>query len=156
MVWNGIICACPTGEEFIYGQCQAVSQSFTIGGGISGSWYDPNQSGHGFLIEVIKGTDQAQAIWFAFDNQGNQAWIAAQGTIDGNQVTMDAIVVDGGRFPPHFDATAIERNHWGAMSFTFSDCDHATVQWTTSNSAFTSSGRMTLVRLTSIEGTTCP
>ncbi len=82
------------------GSGQAVSQGFAIGGGISGSWYDPNQSGHGFLIEVVKGTDQALAIWFAFDNQGNHAWISAQGTIEGNHVAMNALVVDGGRFPP--------------------------------------------------------
>jgi hypothetical protein len=156
MQWNGVICACPTGEEFIFGQCQAVSQNFTIGGGMSGSWYDPNQSGQGFVIEVIKGTDQAQAIWFAFDNQGNHAWIAAQGPIDGNRITMDALVVDGGRFPPHFDSSAIERNSWGTLTFTFTDCNAAIVEWTTSNSAFTHSGAMSLVRLTSIEGTSCP
>jgi hypothetical protein len=156
MIWTGTTCACPAGEQFIYGQCQIVSVGFTIGGGISGSWYDPSQSGHGFLIEVIKGTDQAQAIWFAFDNSGNQAWIAGEGAISGNQVTMSALLVDGGRFPPHFDASLIERNGWGTLTFTFADCDHGTVQWATSNQAFTSSGTMNLVRLTSIEGTSCP
>jgi hypothetical protein len=156
MVWTGTMCACPRGEEFIYGQCQPVSVPFTIGGGISGSWYDPAQSGHGFLIEVIKGTDQAQAIWFAFDNNGHQTWIVAEGAISGNQVTMPALLVEGGRFPPHFDAALIERNAWGTLTFTFADCDHGTVQWTTRNPAFTGSGTMNLVRLTSIEGTTCP
>ena len=156
MIWNGAACACPNGQEFINGQCQTVSQSFTIGGGISGSWYDPNQSGHGFLIEVVKGTDQALAVWFAFDSQGNRTWISAQGTIDGDHVAMNAVIVDGGRFPPHFDAAAIERDSWGTLDFTFTDCDHAAVAWSTPNLAFTPSGRMTLVRLTSIEGTTCP
>lgn len=155
MIWNGSACACPRGQEFILGQCQVV-QTFTIGGGISGSWYDPAQSGHGFLIEVIKGTNQVQAVWFAFDNQANQAWIVGEGEIAGDQVVMSALLVQGGRFPPHFNASNIERQPWGTLSFTFLDCDHATLEWTTSNPDFTASGTMNLQRLTQIEGTSCP
>jgi len=156
MIWNGSACECPAGQEFVFGQCMVPDQGFTIGGGMSGSWYDPAQAGHGFLIEVIKGTNQAQAIWFAFDNEGHQAWIVAEGAITGNHMTMAALLVSGGRFPPHFDASQIEHNAWGTLTFTFSDCDHGTVRWETSDPAFTSAGTMNLLRLTSIEGTTCP
>jgi hypothetical protein len=154
MAWNGRACACPSDEQLIGGICR--SQTFAIGGGISGSWYDPLQSGHGFLIEVIKDSDQAQIVWFAFDNDGRQAWISAIGPIEDNRIRAPALHVEGGRFPPNFRASDVERNPWGTLEFTFSDCDHASMTWSTNDPDFTPAGSMSLQRLTQIEGTSCP
>jgi hypothetical protein len=109
-----------------------VEQSFSVVPGISGAWYDPTQSGHGFYIEVLGGASNlAQTAWFTFDNNGAPAWITAEGEISGGGIHMNALLVTGGRFPPYFDSNS---RHLG----------------------FTSFGLMNLQRLSQIAGTTCP
>jgi hypothetical protein len=172
--WNGSACTCLSGLEFVGGVCTVVrtcpsghvwngyscvpgSSAFSIGSGISGSWYDPSQSGHGFFLEVInEAPDTLDFSWFTFDDYGNQAWIVGLGSISGDHAVVDAQRATNGRFPPNYDPNAIDRTLWGTLTFSFSDCSHGTVRWTSSDSAFTASGEMNLVRLTSIRGLACP
>ncbi len=51
-ILSGGFCVCPQGQALVNGQCRATT-GFTIGPGISGSWYEPDQSGHGFMLEVL-------------------------------------------------------------------------------------------------------
>jgi plastocyanin len=125
-----------------------------IDAGFTGSWYNPSQSGHGFNIEVLAGGGML-AYWYVFDAAGTPQWIVAQGTIDGDVATLDAFLVLGGLFPPDFDPTAITREAWGQLVFTFSDCNHGQVGWTTTNPAF-SDGQLDLVRLSLPAGLACP
>lgn len=109
------------------------------------------------MLEVLSSPAGSMlATWFTFDNAGNPAWIEGVGRIVGNQVSIPAIVVRGGHFPPRFDASDIEHSAWGTLSFVFSDCGHATLTWTSSDPGFTAMGTMHLEPLTRVAGVSCP
>ena len=132
-----------------------VGATFQIRPGITGNWNNRAQDGHGFQFEVLPGGVMT-AIWFAFDNDGNQAWISGAGTIEGDHVTMSAGRVLAGRFPPNFNPAEIQRRNWGTLVFTFTDCDNGRVDWTSLDTGFTSTGTLALQRLTRIDGLACP
>ena len=44
----------------------------TIGPAFTGSWYDPTQSGHGLMLEVLP-DNHLLALWFAFNPAGDSA-----------------------------------------------------------------------------------
>ena len=127
----------------------------TITAAFTGAWYDPTQSGHGLFVEVLSG-NRFQAAWFAFDPSGKQqAWFSGVGTYGGNTATItDVVLPTGGRFIPNFDAAEVMRNPWGSLTFTFTDCNHGRVDF--SSVAGYGSGGMKITRLTQPAGLTCP
>ncbi len=124
--------------------------AFEIENGISGSWYEPDQDGHGFLLEVLTG-GRLVAYWFAYDDQGNQAWMAGVGDIQGNTANVPVRITRGGFFGPDFDSDAINRQDWGNLAFTFDSCDTGSVTY---NVGF-GSGTLSLRRLTTLDGLDC-
>jgi len=132
----------------------AAASNFSIVPGITGSWYLPAQSGHGFNVEVLA-NNGFLAFWYVYDNSGNNLWLVGQGTYTGGTATMDLYQGTGGMFPPNFDKTKIVRTKWGTMTMTFSDCNNATAQWTPIVPGYTS-GSMALQRLTGVTGVACP
>jgi hypothetical protein len=73
-----------------YFPLQQVAQlsAVPIGAAVTGAWYDPAQSGHGLLIEVLP-NDRLLAYWFTFTPDGSQqAWFGGVGTIVGNQAIV--------------------------------------------------------------------
>ena len=76
-----------------------------------------------------------------------------------NTATLPAFLEQGGAFPPRFDGSKLTATPWGSLRFTFADCDHGSVAWT-SNAASAAAGytdvSFPLLRLTRIAGTTCP
>jgi len=128
---------------------------FVINPSMSASWYNPAQSGHGIMIELLDAT-RAWMCWFTFDLQGNRAWICALGDVSGNALVFaEAFTVNGGNFPPLFDATKIVEVPWGSITVTFAGCGSGTMEWSTTKPGF-QSGSMPLVRLTKLWGTNCP
>ena len=128
---------------------------FAIGPGITGAWYDPSQSGHGLIIEVLTGS-RFYASWFAFNPAGTeQAWFTGVGTYSGNTATIASVVLPtGGRWIPNFNPSQVVVNPWGTLTFTFTDCNHGRVDF--SSTAGYGSGSMNLTRLTQPAGLTCP
>jgi len=129
--------------------------AFSIGSAVSGNWYNPAQSGHGFQLEKVNDTT-VTAFWFTFDANGNQVWILGVGQIVDNRIEMQAVKSRGGRFPPNFDPTQITNPPWGTLTFTFTSCNAGSVSWTSVDPLFTASGTLALERVTSVQGTTCP
>jgi hypothetical protein len=127
----------------------------TITAAFTGAWYDPAQSGHGLFVEVLSG-NRFLASWFAFDPSGKQqAWFTGVGTYSGNTATITNVVLPtGGRFIPNFDAAAVTPNAWGSLTFTFTDCNHGRVDF--SSVAAYGSGSMNISRLTQPAGLVCP
>ena len=71
----------------------------SLGGYLSGSWYDPKQSGQGFDLEFTAQANTLVAEWFTFvpDGSGKPTWIYAQGEYDPLQsvVTIPAAISSG-------------------------------------------------------------
>jgi hypothetical protein len=132
----------------------AAAPAFSIVSGITGSWYLPAQSGHGFNVEVLP-NNGFLAFWYVYDNNGNNLWLVGQGTYTGDTATMDAYQGSGGMFPPNFDKTKIVRTKWGTLTMKFTDCNTATVQWAPIVPGYPN-GSMDLVRLSSVSGLACP
>jgi plastocyanin len=158
----------------------AVPPTITLGGYLSGNWYNPAQGGHGFQFEFTNlstGTNTFSmiAIWFVYTpaastvNDGSgQNWIYAQGNYDTtkNTVTLPAILQTGARFPPNYSAGDLRRvgtgpnppNLWGTLTFTFSDCNNGTVSWHSDVPGYNNANDtpLPIQRLTQIAGTACP
>jgi hypothetical protein len=126
-----------------------------ITAGFTGAWYDPAQSGHGIFIEVLPG-NQMLAWWFTFNPDGTQqAWFGNIGAIDGDTATIDAIQTAGGRWIPNFDPGNVTNPAWGRLVFTFTDCNHGRVDFTSTVAGY-GQGHMDLTRITEPEGLSCP
>jgi len=136
----------------------AAAPAFSIVPGITGSWYLPAQSGHGFNVEVIGAPGNANgmlAFWYVYDNAGNNLWLVGQGSYVGDTATLNVQSGSGGMFPPNFDKTRIVRTNWGTLTLKFIDCNNATAQWNPVIPAYPN-GAMDLVRLSSVSGLACP
>ena len=129
------------------------------GGYLNRSWYDPTQSGQGFQLEFTGQAHQLIAAWFTFapDGSGKPTWIYAQGEYDPakSSVTIPAEISSGTSFPPAFHGSDITKTPWGTLTFTFTDCSHASVAWNSSIPSY-GSGTQELTRLTSMKGLSCP
>jgi hypothetical protein len=127
-----------------------------ITSGMTGNWYDPNQSGHGFGIEVLPG-NVLLAEWYTFTPSGEPTWIIGSGTYSGSSAKLDAYQTSGSgaKFPPNFDAKNVQRQHWGTLTFTFSECGHGQVSWSSELPNY-GAGTMNLTQLTQPVGVSCP
>ena len=126
-----------------------------ITSGFTGAWYDPNQSGHGLFIEVLA-NNSILAWWFTFTPDGTQqAWFGNVGAINGTTATVEAVQTQGGQWIPNFNPANITQPVWGTLTFTFTDCNHGRVDFTSSVTGY-GAGHMDLTRLTQPAGLTCP
>jgi hypothetical protein len=128
-----------------------------LNGAISGSWYNPDLDGMGWVVEVVSnpaGADQFVVYFYGYEN-GEQLWLIGAGPgIEGNTATVDVIRTSGTGWGSDFNKDDVVREVVGSMSFEFSDCDSASVEFTpgdTSLSAFSTD----IVRLTNIAGRDC-
>jgi hypothetical protein len=107
------------------------------------------------MVHLLNATS-AWMCWFTFELTGKRAWICSLGTINGDTLVFaEAFVVEGGKFPPLFDPSAIVEAPWGQISVTFTGCDNGTMTWTTSAAGF-QSGSMPIARLTPLWAVPCP
>lgn len=136
-----------------------------IGQSTSGLWYNTEQSGHGFMIEVLP-DNVFLGVWFTYTPDGSaQNWLYIQGTYEtgSNTITVSptagnarsgVLLNEGAKFPPNFASSDVTTTQWGSITFTFTDCNHGTVSW---NSTLPGYGTNTLAisRLSSLAGLTC-
>ena len=128
-----------------------AQSGFTIGPSLSASWYNPDGSGHGIMLDLID-EELAWLGWFAFDLDGNPAWICAIGNIVGDMIVFEqAFTLDGGNFPPLFDAKQIVQVPLGSITIIFTGCDDGSMDWSTNAEGF-QSGTMPLTLLTPLFG----
>lgn len=158
VLWESPMAVDESFDDLFFDSPAPASLPVTLDGYLSGNWYNPAQSGHGFQLEF---TDQAQAllaIWFVYAPSGGaQKWIYAQGPYDLTKasVTVPAQLLDAPAFPPQFDPATVTHTSWGTLTFTFADCDHGTVSWNSTMPGY-GGGSMPITRLTRIAGTSCP
>jgi|GEM_PF-2387357 len=121
----------------------------------SGSWYNPDQSGHGFMVNVIEVAANQHLLmtWYTYLN-GQQYWLLASGPIDGNSATLSAITGSGVEFPPNFDPADLLLSDWGSLTFTKIDDNNAVVSWESVLPGFPA-GELDVVRLSQLSGYAC-
>ena len=134
---------------------EPAAAEFSIGPGITGSWYDPAQSGHGLFIQVLP-DNRFLVAWFAFNPASTQQTrFTGVGSYRGHTATITAIEQPtGGRWSSNFDAGKVVHDTWGTLTFIFADCDHGKVDF--NSVAGFGSGSMNLTRLTQPAGLKCP
>lgn len=105
--------------------CNGSSKASYVGSGMSGSWYNPQRPGEGWLVQVFT-DDLAVGYWFTYDADGNQAWFGGLGAmVDGSIVIADVVQPVGGRFGANYSPSQVTLQPWGAMAMTFSGCNTA-------------------------------
>ena len=113
----------------------------------SGSWYDPDRNGEGFIIQYID-DDQAIVYWFTFDETGAQRWFIGPATQSGATLEVDELLItEGGEFGPGFDPAQVRRIDVGELRITFSgsgDAERGAAEYTIDGVG----GSQQLVRLT--------
>lgn len=101
------------------------------------SWYDPNNSGKGFLIEVAHaaGTDSNPLLvvsWYDFF-EGRQIWTigAAPFTWGAHQVEVPMLISSGAQFGAAFNPNQVVNNaNWGRLTVRFTSCANGVFTYT--------------------------
>jgi len=127
-----------------------IDQSFT------GSWYNADQSGHGFSVEVLP-DGRAVIYWYVYNPDGTPTFLVALGDIDRDTIHADVYHHTGMPFGS-FDNSALVQTHWGTLDFAIGDCDNATLSYASTMSIDGQpfgSGTIALERLSSVAGLKC-
>jgi len=133
-----------------------LAAEFNIDAQISGSWYDPAQSGHGYVLEVLE-TDTAPILlgyWFVW-LEGQPVWVVGTGPIDGDQANLELSYLTGALFPPDFESADITMDPWGSALVRFNNINEGVITWSTILPEF-NDGEMPITRLSSIAGEQTP
>lgn len=105
-----------------------------ISGSFSGSWFNPERQGEGFILEAVNSDNPTLvAYWFTYPSSsgnGNQAWLVGNGPIRLNESVIDNVIItEGTEFGEGFDPAAINQIPWGSLKFTFTSCTTGIVEY---------------------------
>jgi len=107
-----------------------------INAGVSGSWYNADQSGQGWVIEVLKtnsGINSLLFYFYGYENNGDRLWfIGLTDDAYGSEFTVDVLRTNGMGFGGDFDPGSLSNESVGSMTFTFTDCNTGNVDFTPS------------------------
>ncbi len=120
--------------------------------GISGAWYNPQQSGHGLSVEILD-DNRALAFWYVYDPQGNPVHLYLDGRIEGHRIEATAYAPSGMRFGS-FRTEQLQMPIWGEVAMDFSSCERGTLRWDSELAEY-GSGSSEIRRLTRIAGLDC-
>jgi hypothetical protein len=146
----------PINVQKIWVASEAIS-GLGISGAITGSWYNPDQSGQGWIIEVIStpSGNQFLVYFFGYADDGEQLWLLGiTDDISGPSVTVDALRFNGVGFGDGFDPASLTNEVVGSMTFDFADCNNGTVTFAPSSGGL-SGYTIDTQRLTSIADLDC-
>lgn len=125
-----------------------------INAGVTGSWYNPAQSGQGWVIEMVS-SGQFVFYFYGYEDTGEQLWFIGIGDSTGDSmITVDVLRFSGTGFGGNFDPTSRTNESVGSMTFNFTDCNNAMVDFT-STSVGLSDFSIPAQRLTAIASVDC-
>ncbi|WP_223787342.1 hypothetical protein [Marinicella meishanensis] len=133
------------------------SQAILITGSFTGAWYDDENAGHGYLLQILEqdGNDIAMVFWFTYDAQGNQTWLNGLGEVEGESVTMELLEHTGGEMSAGvINTTGISAEAWGTLTLTFQNCNKGTATYAAYDATI-GSGSHTIKRLSRTIGSHC-
>lgn len=119
--------------------------TMVIGPAHSGSWYNPDQDGHGFAIEfgtLPDASPLAIVYWYTYDNQGNPIFMVGSGVPVGNEVVITFDSPSGMRYGD-FNSVPYPRDVGGVAVFNFADRENATFSYEPSAFSETTWGHTT-------------
>jgi hypothetical protein len=135
----------------------------------SGSWFNPEQSGHGISVEVLD-EERTVIYWYTYDQDGKPIWLIAPGInnyVPNSQVWASDLPSPGitveatayyyeGMIYGDFDPATNNRREWGTieLDFTYWDCEFALMTWYPVMEGF-SQGSTLLRRLTTLNNLDC-
>lgn len=124
--------------------------AYQIGPEISGTFYDPAQSGHGYILEYLDDPSGPllAASWFAYSD-GEPVWLVGVGRIDGDRASIPLSIGSGGDFPPRLLASQARLQDWGTLTLRFDSHKAGAASWNSVLPGF-ASGSMPISRLTSL------
>ncbi len=128
-----------------------------ISPGHSGTWYDPNRNGEGFVLEIIEINSQpTMLVYYYTYDQGRQMYlIGTKSFVAGaTNVIVPMQVTDGASFGFDFDSNQVVRMDWGTLEISFDSCDSGKVTYS-SDLGF-GSATIQITRLTKIMNLACP
>ena len=94
---------------------------FEINNALSGTWWNPDRDGEGFIIDVANAGNIVIS-FYTYDNSGQQMWLIGSGDVDGSVAMIDFYVTEGGFYGSGFDPELVSKVFWGTGIFTFSEC----------------------------------
>lgn len=127
-------------------------QAINIQPNLSGSWFNPNQDGHGLAVEVLE-NDLTLIYWYVYQLDGSPMFLITVGNNAGNTTTGVTYFYSGMKFGD-FNPVDNTREVWGTTSVRFDKCDTASLTYTANDPAY-GTGQIAMQRLTSIAGSAC-
>ncbi len=124
----------------------------TIGPGITGTWYNPAQDGHGFSVEYLNETTTV-IYWYVYTPEGEPTFLVTAATNDGMSTSGTATIQQGMRFS-EFDPDDLVREPWGTVTLTWNDCGSATLSYEAIDAAY-GEGTIELSKFLDVEGVKC-
>jgi uncharacterized repeat protein (TIGR01451 family) len=115
----------------------------SLNASFSGNWFNPGQSGHGFLVEALP-DGRYYLTWYLYVD-GQPLFLQGVGSAAGNVLDIPVYSTRSTAFP--VGPGGGTNINWGRLRMTFTNGDSASVQWTPTAFGF-SAGSMTLRRLT--------
>ncbi len=131
-----------------------IRLSRAVDGGHSGSWYNPDRSGHGLVLEITEGVDgsgtRAMVSWYHYnaDGSGEQIWLVGVGNVIGDTAIVDVLQTEGAIFGEAFNSDDVNSTIWGQVRIKFESCTAATLSYDSVIDGY-GSGSEPLTRLTS-------
>ena len=110
---------------------------FLISAGLNDAWFDPRQSGQGFLITVYPVIRQVFMAWFTYDaerpandtpfnlGEAGHRWLTAQGSYTGNRAELSLHLTHGGVFGA--DQPKPVTDLYGTVTLEFTGCNSGAI-----------------------------
>lgn len=134
-----------------FATCASVA-SAALPPGISGSWYNRAESGHGLSVEILS-PEHALVYWYTYDTEGHPIFLYIEGRIEDRRIQGRALAPQGMKFG-QFTRADLQLPEWGSVTLEFSSCNTGTLSWDAHLPEF-GQGSMPLQRLTAIQGLGC-
>lgn len=110
------------------------AETISVPHGLSGSWWHPELSGQGLLIEQMEaqGADESNhlgAYWFTYDGDGNPLYLTGAGEYRQGVAVVELVTTVGGRHGAEMVAEDVERLPWGTMKIVAESCESLLVSY---------------------------
>ena len=121
----------------------------------SGGYYHPDQSGHGFVAEVVEVNGEIQVVlaWYVYLD-GRQVWLFGQAALVDGIAEVPMSTYAGAQFPPDFAAEQVSSLPWGTVTIRFTGPNAARVDWVSDAPGY-GNGGIDVTRLTQLVGHAC-